>query len=78
MDEITVPMPDPAGDVITPEWSRALALVGLSPFWRGVAGAKQRTVFFEAASAYPTYDALPPRLKAMFQAAQRQMQAQTR
>lgn len=64
----------PGADEITPEWSRALALVGLSPFWRGVVGAKQRDTFFEAASVYPTYDALPPRLKAMFIEAQRAMQ----
>ncbi len=53
-------------DPMTPEWSRDLAVVGSSPYFRGEAGWKRWDAFLEQAEQYATYDDLPPELKAIY------------
>lgn len=60
-------------DQMTPAWSHQLALACQSPMWQSLHGMEQRDVFVEAAAKVATYDDLPPRLKALYQEAMRQL-----
>jgi hypothetical protein len=63
-------------EVMAPEWSHALALVCQSPLWRGLEGIDRKEAFVDEASSYASYDDLPPRLQAIYQAAARQLHGQ--
>jgi len=60
---------------MTPEWSRALALLQGSPLFRGREGMERRERFFGAAAQYATYDDLPSNLKATYQRASRALRS---
>jgi hypothetical protein len=60
---------------MTPEWSRALALLQGSSLFRGPDGMERRERFFEAAAQYATYDDMPSNLKAMYQRASRALRS---
>lgn len=60
-------------DRMTPEWSRRLAEVAQAPVWQSVEGIERKEKFIDAASHYASYDDLPPRLKATFDKALRQV-----
>ena len=62
-------------DPMTPEFSRDLAEVRMSPYWLADEddGMARRNTFIEQASEYATYEEMPGDLKAIFQAAQAQL-----
>lgn len=63
-------------ELMTPEFSRALALLQFSPYWHIESDGGQRwRTFIDQVSEYATYDDLPGDLKAIFEAAQAQMTA---
>lgn len=54
-------------DVMTPEWSRHLALLCQSSIWHRAGGQERKDKFIEAMEQYPNLDALPPRQKRYYQ-----------
>lgn len=63
-------------DPMTPEWSRALAQVGQSPYWGGgLTGMERCQAFVGQASAYSSLADLPDSLKTVYQRAMHAMHA---